>query len=208
MLDVTKKRYIRKNLKTKSLPQGGLIKFLCEYLPLIIFFAVYKFSKSPKPLVDATIYLIIATIIALLVTYILTRKIPIVTLFSGIILSIFGGLTIFFGNELFIKIKPTLVNLVFAAILFFGYYTKRPLLSYLFGSALKMPNHAWLILSLRWAFFFVFLAILNEIIWRNSSTNFWVQFKLFGMTPISIIFMIFQMPFIMKNSDLRGPIHK
>jgi intracellular septation protein len=202
MLDVTKNPYkTNPKLSVKS-KQEGLVKFLCEYLPLIIFFAVYKFSKSPKPLVEATIYLIIATAIALIITYILTKKIPMVTLFSGVILSIFGGLTIFSGNELFIKMKPTLVNLTFAAILFFGYYTKRPFLSHLFSSALKMPNHAWLILSFRWAVFFIFLALLNEIIWRNFSTNFWVQFKLFGMTPISIIFMIFQMPFIMRNSDL------
>ncbi len=191
---------IKKPLNPKS--QEGLIKFLCEYLPLIIFFAVYKFSKAPKPLVEATIYLIITTIIAIIITYILTKKIPMVTLFSGIILSIFGGLTIFSGNELFIKMKPTLVNLVFAAILFFGYFTKRPLLSHLFSSALTMPNHAWLSLSLRWGCFFIFLALLNETIWRNFSTDFWVQFKLFGMTPISIIFMIFQMPFISRNSDL------
>ncbi len=191
---------IKKPLNPKS--QEGLIKFLCEYLPLIIFFAVYKFSKAPKPLVEATIYLIITTIIAIIITYILTKKIPMVTLFSGIILSIFGGLTIFSGNELFIKMKPTLVNLVFAAILFFGYFTKRPLLSHLFSSALTMPNHAWLSLSLRWGCFFIFLALLNETIWRNFSTDFWVQFKLFGMTPISIIFMIFQMPFIIRNSDL------
>ncbi len=199
MLDVTKNPYKTNPKLQKNSRQDGLIKFLCEYLPLIIFFVVYKFSKSAKPLVDATIYLIIATAIALIIAYILTKKIPIVTLFSGIILSIFGSLTIFSGNELFIKMKPTLVNLVFAIILFFGYYTKRPILSHLFSSALKMPNQAWLILSFRWAFFFIFLALLNEIIWRNFSTNFWVQFKLFGMTPISIIFMFSQMPFIMRN---------
>jgi intracellular septation protein len=178
----------------------GLIKFLCEYIPLIVFFAVYKFSSAPNPLIQATIYLIISTAFALVVTYILTKKIPMVTLFSGIILSIFGSLTIFFGNELFIKMKPTLLNLVFSAILFFGYFSKKPFLSYLFASSIKMNNNSWLILSFRWACFFIFLAILNEIIWRNFSTNFWVQFKVFGMMPISIIFIASQIPFIIKNN--------
>lgn len=195
MLNVTKK-----NQKSKE----GLTKILCEYLPLIIFFAVYKFSNSATPLIDATIYLIISTVIAIIITYILTKKIPFVTLFSGIILSIFGGLTIFSGDELFIKIKPTLINLTFAAILLFGYYTKRPLLKYLFSSSLIMSDRAWLILAFRFGCYFILLALLNEIIWRNFSTNFWVQFKLFGMTPISIIFMIFQMPFIIKNSNMKN----
>ena len=177
-----------------------MIKFLCDYLPLIIFFACYKLAKTPNPLITATIYMVITTFIALVISYILTKKIPMVALVSGIVLGIFGGLTVFLNDEIFIKIKPTIINLLFAVILFYGYFTKKPLLSYLLGEQIKMKNAAWLTLSARWALFFIALALLNEIIWRNFSTNFWVQFKVFGMMPISLIFTISQVPFMMKET--------
>lgn len=178
----------------------GLVKLLCDYIPIIVFFAVYKFSNDPQPIIQATIYLLIATAIALLASYILIRKISTMALFSGIVLGIFGGLTIYLQDELFIKIKPTLLNSLFAIILFCGFFAKKPLLKYLLGSAIVMDDKVWLQLSLRFAIFFIFLAILNEIIWRNFSTDFWVQFKVFGMLVISIIFTISQAPFILKNS--------
>ncbi len=177
----------------------NLTKFLCDYLPLIVFFVFYKFSKSDNPLITATIYMVITSAAALVITYILTKTIAKVALFSAIILGIFGGLTIFLQDEIFIKLKPTIINLVFAAILFYGYFTKKPFLQHLFGGQIKMSNHAWLVLAARWACFFIFLAILNEIIWRNFSTDFWVQFKVFGMTPISLIFTISQTPFMIKE---------
>jgi len=174
-------------------------KFLCDYLPLIIFILVYKFSPAPDPLIPATIYLLISSFLALIVAYILTKKVAKMPLISAIILGIFGGLTLFSGNDLFIKIKPTLINLFFAIILFYGYFSKRPLIKHLFGDGLKMEDHAWLTLSLRWGIFFIFLAILNEIIWRNFPTDFWVNFKVFGVFPISMIFTISQVPFMIKN---------
>jgi intracellular septation protein len=112
-----------------------------------------------------------------------------------------GGLTILFKDETFIKLKPTIVNLLFAAILLYGHLTKKPFLSYLLGAQIKISNHAWLILSKRWACYFIGLAILNEVIWRNFPTDFWVQFKVFGMLPLSIIFMASQMPFIMREAQ-------
>jgi intracellular septation protein len=175
------------------------VKFLCDYLPLIVFFICYKFVKSNNPLAVATIFMIIATAFSLAFSYFLTKKISKVTLFSGFVLAVFGGLTIFLHDETFIKIKPTIINLIFAIILFYGFFVKKPFLSYLLGEQLKMSNVAWLTLSLRWAFFFLFLAILNEIIWRGFSTDFWVKFKVFGMMPISLIFTFSQAPFIFRQ---------
>ncbi|HLD76729.1 MAG TPA: septation protein A [Rickettsiales bacterium] len=177
----------------------GWAKFLCDYLPLIVFIIVYKFSSAKNPILPATFYMIIVTFFSLIISYFLTKKIAKMPLFSGILLAIFGGLTLFSGDDLFIKIKPTLINLIFALILFFGYFSRRPLISHLFGSEMKMSAVAWHILSWRWAWFFVFLALLNEIVWRNFSTDFWVSFKMFGMFPITMIFTISQIPFIIKN---------
>ncbi len=174
-------------------------KFLCDYLPLIIFFAFFKLSNSTNPLLSATLAMMVTTLLALLTSFFLLKKIPKVALFSAAILGLFGGLTLFFHNELFIKIKPTVVNLALASILIFGFIKKKPLISYLVGQQIKMDVDAWLKLSLRWGIFFIFLAVLNEVIWRNFSTEFWVKFKVFGMMPISIIFTLSQTPFMIRE---------
>lgn len=183
------------------------LKFLYDYLPLIVFFACYKFAATPNPLVTATIFMLVTTLGALLISYILTRTIPMVAIVSGVMLTVFGSLTIILQDEIFIKIKPTIINLLFAAILFYGYFAKKAFLSYILGEQIKMSNGAWLTLSMRWGIFFLLLALLNEIIWRNFSTDFWVQFKVFGMMPISVIFTISQAPFMlaeMKKEETRS----
>lgn len=190
--------------KSSRKSHDSLIKFLCDYLPLIVFFACYKLAKTPNPLVTATIYMIATTFIALIIAYILTKKIAMVPLVSGILLGIFGGLTIFLQDDFFIKMKPTIINLLFALVLFYGYFAKKPFLSYLIGEQIKMSGKAWLTLSLRWACFFIFLAILNELIWRSFSTDFWVQFKVFGMMPISLIFTISQIPFMIREIKIHA----
>lgn len=184
-------------MKKKS--NEGVAKFLYDYLPLIVFFGCYKFSKAPDPLITATIYMTITTLAALTICYALTKKIPVVALVSGILLTVFGGLTILLKDEIFIKIKPTIINLLFASVLFYGYLAKKPFLSYILGEQVKMSDKAWLILSRRWAIFFVFLALLNEFIWRSFSTDLWVQFKVLGMMPISMAFTISQIPFMVKE---------
>lgn len=189
-----------KSKKTKE----AWAKFLCDYAPLIIFIIIYKFSSASDPLIPATFGLLVSSFIALIIAYILTRKIAKMPLISAIILGVFGGLTLISGDDLFIKIKPTLINLLFAAILFYGYFAKRPLIKHLFGESLKMEDRAWLILSLRWAIFFIFLAVLNEFIWRSFSTDFWVNFKVFGVFPISMIFTLSQVPFMIKNIKGKG----
>ena len=189
-----------KSHKTKE----AWAKFLCDYLPLIIFIVIYKFSSAPDPLIPATLYLLVSSFLALIIAYILTKKIAKMPLVSAVILGVFGGLTLISGDDLFIKIKPTLINLLFALILFYGYFSKRPLIKHLFGESLKMEDQAWLTLSLRWAIFFVFLALLNEFIWRSFSTDFWVNFKVFGVFPISMIFTLSQVPFMIKNMKGKG----
>lgn len=181
------------------------MKFLHEYLPIIVFFLTYKLAKTPDPLITATIALLLVTVVVIALSKVLGKKIPAVSLFSAFILAIFGGLTIILKDEIFIKLKPTIINLIFSAILFYGYLSKKPLLSYILGEQIKISHQAWLTLSLRWALFFVFLAILNEIIWRSFSTEFWVQFKLFGMMPISVIFTISQAPFLIREIKRNNP---
>ena len=140
----------------------------------------------------------IATIIAVLFSYIMEKKIPIMpTVGAGIIL-LFGGLTIYFDNEVFFKMKPTIINILFAAILYGGNVVKKPLLKYLLGAALKLEEEGWKILTQRWIGFFIALAILNEIVWRTQSTDMWVNFKVFGILPITFIFTMTQFPLIKK----------
>lgn len=184
----------------KKSRKDGFAKFLSDFLPLIVFVTIFKSSDSEDPILLATLWMVIVTMFSLSASYLLTRKLAKMPLISAAILGIFGTITVFSGDDYFIKIKPTLLNLTFAAILLFGYFTKKPLISYLFGGELKLKNQeAWHRLSIRWAIFFIFLAIINEVIWRNFSLDFWVNFKIFGVLPISIAFAISQIPFILKN---------
>lgn len=182
----------------KNKSSEGLLKFLYDYLPIIVFFVCYKLSVVYDKLLFATLAMLFTTFVAIFVSYILTRKIPKVATFSALLLGFFCGLTIFFDDEYYIKIKPTIINLIFSGILFYGNFAQKPMLKFLLGEQLKMNFKDWQILSLRWAYFFCALGILNEIIWRNFSTDFWVQFKVFGMMTISMMFTISQVPFIIK----------
>jgi len=142
---------------------------------------------------------IIATLIALLVVYFSEKKIPMVPLTSGIIITLFGGLTLYFDNKVFFYMKPTIVNLLFAAVLFFGkYFTRKPLLKIFFQNALNLEDEGWKKLNYRWMCFFIFVAILNEIVWRTQSEVFWVNFKVWGLLPISFLFAASLIPLINK----------
>ena len=174
----------------------SILKFVTDIGPLVIFFFFYY--NSDKNLKVAIPPLIVATIIAVLIVWILEKKIPMIPLLSGILITLFGGLTIYFDNEIFIKMKPTIINLVFALILYGGVIIKKPLLKYLLGAALKLEEDGWRILTQRWIAFFIALAVLNEIVWRTQSTDVWVNFKVFGILPITFIFTMTQFPLIKK----------
>ena len=174
---------------------NSFIKLLIDVGPLAVFFIYYKISGD---LIDSILPLMVATVIAVFVSYILEKKIPIMpTLGAGIVI-IFGGLTIIFDNKIFIFMKPTIINIIFAAILYGGIIFKKPLLKYLLGTALKLKDDGWNILTIRWIAFFIALAILNEIVWRTMSEEFWVSFKVFGILPITFIFTMTQFPLIKK----------
>ena len=171
-----------------------IYKILIDIGPLAVFFIFYTRSGLQASILP----LMIATVIAVLFSYILEKKIPIMpTVGAGIVL-IFGGLTIYFDNEVFIKMKPTIINLVFAVILYGGMLIKKPLLKILLGAALKLEEEGWRILTYRWIGFFIALAILNEIVWRTQSTDIWVNFKVFAILPITFIFTMTQFPLIKK----------
>ena len=174
-----------------------IIKFIVDFGPLLIFFTIYM--SSDNDLKKAIPPFVIATIISLAFVYFLEKKIPFIPLTSGIIITLFGGLTLYFNNKIFFYMKPTIVNLIFAGVLFFGkFITKKPLLKTLFQNTLKLENVGWQILSNRWIFFFIFVAILNEIVWRTQSEVFWVNFKVWGLIPISFLFAISQVPLFNK----------
>jgi len=174
-----------------------IIKFVADFGPLLIFFTIY--FNNENDLKAAIPPFIIATLIALIVVYFLEKRIPMVPLVGGIIITLFGGLTIYFDNKIFFYMKPTIVNLLFAVILFFGkYFSKKPLLKIFFQSALDLKNEGWRKLNDRWIIFFILVAILNEIVWRTQSEPFWVNFKVWGLLPISFIFAASQISLINK----------
>ena len=177
--------------------QRPIIKFLADFGPLLIFFTIY--FKNDNDLKLAIPPFIIATIVALILLYFLEKKISIVALTSGVLITFFGGLTLYFDNKIFFYMKPTIINLLFAVVLLFGkYLTKKPLLQLFFQNAFNLQDEGWKILSNRWIYFFIFVAILNEIVWRTQSEAFWVNFKVWGLLPISFLFAASQVPLINK----------
>ena len=172
----------------------SLYKLLIDIGPLAVFFIFYTRSGLQASILP----FMVATVIAVLFSYILEKKIPIMpTVGAGIVL-LFGGLTIYFDNDIFFKMKPTIINVLFAVILYGGILINKPLLKYLLGAALKLEETGWKILTQRWIGFFIALAILNEIVWRTQSTDIWVNFKVFGILPITFIFTMTQFPLIKK----------
>ena len=174
-----------------------IIKLLADFGPLLIFFVIY--FNNDNDLKIAIPPFIVATLLALAVVYFLEKRIPMVPLTGGILITLFGGLTLYFDNKIFFYMKPTIINLLFAAVLFFGkFFTKKPLLKKFFQNAFELEDEGWKKLNYRWISFFIFVAILNEIVWRTQSEVFWVNFKVWGLLPISFIFAASQFPLINK----------
>ncbi|NTJ43337.1 septation protein A [Agrobacterium larrymoorei] len=188
-----------------------LLKFALELGPLLIFFFAnsrgdWLAEKLPVlhefggPIFIATGLFMIATAVALTVSWVLTRTLPMMPLISGIVVLVFGALTLYLQNDTFIKMKPTIVNSLFGVILLGGLLFGQSLLGYVFNSAFKLTDEGWRKLTLRWGIFFLFLAVLNEVVWRNFTTDQWVAFKVWGTMPITIIFTMAQMPLVMRHS--------
>ena len=175
----------------------SFIKFATDFGPLLVFFIIYY--RNDKDLVSAIPALIIATLIAICVIYMLEKRIPVLPLMGAILVCLFGGLTIFFDNPIFIYLKPTIINLIFAFALFFGKVVlNKNFLKKLFESSIKLEEAGWDKLIIRWIGFFIFLAILNEVVWRTQTEEFWINFKVWGILPITFIFTAFQLPLIQK----------
>ena len=169
----------------------SLLKFITDFSPLLIFFVVY--SKSGKNLSTSIPPLIVATIIAVIISYIVEKKIPYVPLIGGIVISVFGGLTLYFDNPVFLYMKPTIINILFGLVLTFEkFFTKEHLMKKMLGKSISLSDEGWKILTIRWIFFFFLLALLNEYVWRTQTEEFWVNFKVWGILPITFIFTAFQ----------------
>ncbi|MGB7433071.1 MAG: septation protein A [Ahrensia sp.] len=189
-----------------------VLKLVLELGPLVVFFfANARAEQLAKlfpalaelggPLFIATGLFMVATAIALTASWILTRTIPAMPLVSGVVVFVFGALTIWLQDETFIKMKPTIVNTMFGVLLLGGLFVfKTSLLKYVFDTAFNIDAEGWNILTLRWGLYFLIMAVLNEIIWRNFSTDFWVAFKVWGNMPLAIIFTLSQMPLVNRHS--------
>ena len=176
----------------------SFLKFIADFGPLLIFFTIYY--KSGNNLSAAIPPLIIATMIAVIVVYFVEKKIPYVPLIGGIIISLFGGLTLYFDNPVFLYMKPTIINIIFAVVLIFGkIFFNKNFLKFFFKTAFQLNEMGWDKLNFRWAYFFIFLAFINEIVWRTQPETTWVNFKVWGILPITFIFTALQLPLINKH---------
>jgi intracellular septation protein len=212
-------------MSTETAPKPRLspgLKLLLDLGPLLVFFFANSRPQVFAPLLSrfmpetmltgehagifvATAVFIPAILAALAVSYALTRHIAVMPVVTAVIVVVFGGLTLAFQNETFIKLKPTLVYVLFAATLLGGLVFKKPLLGMVFDSVFNLTDEGWRKLTLRWGLFFVVLAVLNEIVWRNFSTDAWVNFKVFGFLPITMIFAAAQFPLLQKYAVTETP---
>ena len=172
------------------------LKLALELGPLGVFF----FANARFGLFTATAVFMVTTIAALSVSWWLTRKLAIMPVVTGIIVLVFGGLTLLLQDETFIKMKPTIVNVLFGTVLLVGLLFGRALLGYVFDSVFRLDDEGWRKLTFRWGVFFFVLAALNEVMWRSFSTDTWVTFKVFGIMPLTIAFTLSQMPLIQRHS--------
>ena len=177
-----------------------LAKFVLELGPLGLFFlANYKFG-----IFAATAVLMVSVLVTLAISYHLTRRLPIMPVVTAVAVLFFGSLTLLLHDELFIKLKPTIVNVIFGTALLGGLAFGRPLLPIVLDSVFDIDEEGWRKLTLRWGLFFFFLAALNEIVWRTQTDNFWVTFKVFGIMPLTLLFAVTQVPLIMKHERKSG----
>ncbi len=212
-------------MTTKNL--NPLLKLLLEIGPLGAFFLSFRFGREllaipavhgllepltgsaalagpSGPLFAATAFFMVAIAVSLAASWHLTRHLPRMAVVTGIVVAVFGGLTLWLQDETFIKMKPTIVNCVFAVILGFGVTRGRSYLKYLMGSTLPLDDAGWMIFTRRWAVFFLCMAALNELIWRTQTTEDWVAFKTFGSLPLTFVFLALQWPLLKRHMVEEG----
>lgn len=196
----------------------ALLRLAVEAGPLLVFFVVNGRGGLPElhalfgvagdhaqqGLFDATAAFMVATLAAIVTGFAAERRLPLLPLVSGFFVVVFGGLTLILADELFIKLKPTIVNTLFATALLGGLAFGRSLLKPLLGAAFELDDAGWRTLTLRWGLFFVLLAVLNEIVWRLFETETWIAFKLFGVLPLTIVFALAQTPLLLRHRQDGG----
>lgn len=193
------------------------LKLILDIGPLILFFVANARPALFAPLIApflpadlvageragifvATAVFMVAIVLALVISYVLTRRLPVMPVVSAVIVVVFGSLTLFLHDETFIKLKPTIIYLLFGVTLIAGQIFNKPLLAMVFDSVFHITPEGWRKLTTRWALFFLALAVLNEIVWRTQSTDFWVSFKLFGFVPLTFLFAMLQLPLLQKHA--------
>ncbi|HEY0570917.1 MAG TPA: septation protein A [Enterovirga sp.] len=186
-----------------------LVKLVLELGPLVVFFLGNSYAErfgvaQDHRIIAATGAFVAATVVSLAVHFALVRRLPIMPLVSGVVVLIFGGLTIALQDSTFIKLKPTIVNTLFGLVLLGGVYWKKPILATVLDSMFEITDEGWRKLTVRWAVFFFVLAALNEIVWRTQTDDVWIQFKTFGIMPLTLAFALAQTPLLMRH-ERRAP---
>ena len=193
----------------KSVSPG--LKFALELGPIALFVLTYNFGDRiapalgisgilERPIFLATAVLMVVTPITIAVSWVMTRALPAMPMVTLVIVSIFGGLTLWFQDDTFIKMKPTIINILFGAALLGGLAMGKSFLKILMDAAFDLDDEGWKILTFRWGLFFLFLAVVNEIVWRNFSESFWVGFKFWGMTGLTMLFVLSQTPMLQRHT--------
>ena len=186
---------------TEKAQLNPLLKLALDLGPLVLFFLV----NAKLGIFYATGVFMAAVLVALVVSYVLIRRLPVMTVVSAVIVTVFGGLTIILEDETFIKVKPTIIYLLFAGTLLGGLALRKPLLEIVFDQMFHLTEEGWRKLTLRWAIFFLALAVVNEIVWRHFSTDTWVSFKVFGALPLTFLFAMLQVPLLNKYAPPEAP---
>ena len=181
--------------QSKRPRQNPALKLALEMGPLVLFFI----ANARFGIYIATGVLMVGVVAALAASWLLTRHVPVMPLVTAVAVLVFGGLTFIFQDELFIKMKPTIVNSIFGAVLLVALAMGKPLLPVVLDSMMRLTETGWRILTLRWGLFFFLLAGVNELVWRTQTTDFWVSFKVFGTMPLTVVFALAQLPLMMKH---------